>query len=129
MSKIRSESELEKQFRKKLSAVLYPLGFRYKKNYKGVPGKPDVAFVSKKLAIFVDGDFWHGYDFKTRRKKLPKVFWRAKIENNMKRDRRNRRALTKMGWRYIRFWEHDVKKKTDKCIEKVVMTLRDKAHI
>ncbi len=123
MSKIRSESMLEKEFAKKLAKVVYPLGYRYRKNYKKIFGKPDIAFVSKKIAVFVDGDFWHGYKFEQRKKKLTQEFWVTKIENNMRRDRRNRRALTKCGWRYVRFWEHDVKKKPDKCIGKVLELL------
>lgn len=114
MSKIRSESELEKSFRKLLSKEVYPLGYRYRKNYKGAPGRPDVAFVRQKIAIFIDGDFWHGYQYAKKKDKLPK-FWQEKIERNMKRDRKNRRLLKKMGWTYLRFWEHDIKRDSNKC--------------
>lgn len=118
MSKIRSESELERYFRRLLSQEVYPLGYRYRKNYKKVPGRPDVAFVSRKIAIFIDGDFWHGYRYDKEKSKLPK-FWRDKIERNVQRDQKNRRLLKKMGWSYIRFWENEVKKNPDKCILKI----------
>ncbi len=125
MSKIRSESMLEKEFARKLAKVIYPLGYRYRKNYKRIFGKPDIAFVSRKIAVFVDGDFWHGYRFEQRKKKLTQEFWIAKIENNMRRDRRNRRLLTKHGWKYVRFWEHEVKKRPERCIQKVLRLLTE----
>lgn len=124
MSKIRSESELEKSFRKLLSKEIYPLGYRYRKNYRKIPGRPDVAFVSRKIAIFIDGDFWHGYGYTKKKKKLPK-FWQNKIETNMKRDQRNRKLLKKMGWTYVRFWEHEVKKDPKKCIFKIRTLLKN----
>lgn len=122
MSKIRSESMLEKSFRQALSKEIYPLGYRYRKNYKGVPGRPDVAFVKQKIAIFVDGDFWHGYKYKERSKKYA-PFWKKKIESNMKRDQKNRRALKKMGWTYMRFWEHEIKKSPETCIKKILSSI------
>lgn len=122
MSKIRSESELERVFRRLLSKEIYPLGYRYRKNYKKVPGRPDVAFVSRKIAIFIDGDFWHGYRYDPKKSKLPK-FWRDKIERNIKRDQRNRRLLKKMGWTYLRFWEHEIKKKSEECIGEIISRL------
>lgn len=115
MSKIRRVSALEKNFLKLLSKEIYPLGYRYRKNYKKVPGSPDIAFVSRKIAIFIDGDFWHGYRYDKEKSKLPK-FWRDKIERNIKRDQRNRRLLKKMEWTYIRFWEHEVKRNSKKCL-------------
>lgn len=125
MSKIRSVSALEKKFSKLLSAAAYPMGYRYRLNYKGVPGKPDIAFVSRKIAVFVDGDFWHGYQFHKKRHKLPSAFWVEKIQNNMRRDRRNRRALRAMGWSYVRLWEHEIMKKPDACVAKVLRALLD----
>ena len=123
MSKIRSVSQLEKAFAKLLSQHVYPMGYRYRLNYKGVPGRPDIAFVSHKIAVFVDGSFWHGYQFAKRRSKLPNAFWVNKIETNMRRDRRNRAALKRLGWTHIRIWEHDFKKKPGECVERVVGVL------
>lgn len=115
MSKIRRVSILEKEFAKLLSKEVYPLGYRYRRNYKKVPGSPDFAFTKQKLAIFIDGDFWHGYQYAQKKKKLPE-FWQNKIEMNMKRDKRNRRLLKKMDWRYIRLWEHQIKKDSKKTL-------------
>ena len=126
MSKIRSVSMLEKEFSKLLAKTIYPMGYRYRLNYKKVPGRPDIAFVARKIAIFVDGDFWHGYQFHKKRHKLPSAFWVDKIENNMRRDRRNRVALKKMGWTYVRLWEHEIRKKPARCVEKIVALLEKK---
>ncbi|MDB5258804.1 MAG: mismatch endonuclease Vsr [Candidatus Taylorbacteria bacterium] len=125
MSKIRSESGVERKFRKLLSASVYPKGFRYRLHYKKVPGSPDVAFVAQKLAVFIDGTFWHGYGFSRRKHKLPKVFWLDKIKSNINRDRRNRKKLKRMGWGYVRVWEHDIKKDPKRCIEMITEKLKD----
>lgn len=122
MSKIRAESKLEKEFAQHLSKKTFPLGYRYRLHYKKIPGRPDIAFVSRKLAIFIDGDFWHGYRFSTRKKILPK-FWIDKIETNMRRDRKNRRNIKKIGWEYIRIWEHEIKKDPHKHIQKIINLL------
>ncbi len=123
MASIRSVSKLERAFAKILSKTTHPRGYRYRLNYKNVPGRPDIAFVSRKVAVFVDGDFWHGYRFREKRHKLPSEFWVAKIENNMRRDRRNRTALKKMGWRHVRLWEHEIRKQPDRCVRKVMELL------
>lgn len=97
MSRIRGkDTKVEVALRKIVSSYCYPLGYRYRKHYKKVPGSPDIAFVSMKIAVFLD-DFWHGYDFKNRRKKLPKKYWVAKIEKNMRRDRRMDARLRRDG--------------------------------
>lgn len=120
MSKIRGKNtKLELDFMKALSREVWPLGYRYRKHYKKVPGRPDVAFPKYRLAVFVDGDFWHGYDFPARRKKLNGSYWPAKIEANIARDSRNDRDLRKLGWKVLRFWEHEVKKKPDRAIGKI----------
>jgi DNA mismatch endonuclease, patch repair protein len=124
MSKIRSkDTKVEKDFLKILSKELYPKGYRYRKNYKKLPGSPDIVFVKYKLAIFIDGDFWHGYNFKKRRRKLPLKYWVPKIEKNMKRDKENTKKLKKLGWKVIRIWEHEVQKKSSKYIESIRLFL------
>ncbi|HEY1037033.1 MAG TPA: very short patch repair endonuclease [Candidatus Paceibacterota bacterium] len=123
MSKIKSESMLEKAFAKELSKIVYPLGYRYRLNYKNAPGRPDIAFVSRKLAVFVDGDFWHGYKFAERKAKLKQAYWLEKIQTNIRRDKRNRRKLKKNGWTYIRIWEHDVKKALGKSLKRITDAL------
>ncbi len=126
MSKIRSVSMLERKFAKMLSKRTYPLGYRHRLNYKKVPGRPDIAFVGRKIAVFVDGSFWHGYQFAKKRSKLPNAFWVTKIQNNMRRDRRNRMALKKLGWQHVRVWEHDIRKKPDECVQRVMEALFEK---
>ncbi len=120
MSLIRStNTKPEIALRKIVSAKFYPQGFRYKINYRKVKGTPDIAFVSKKIAVFVDGEFWHGYKFAKRKHKLPKKYWLPKIEANMKRDRKVNRHLKKEGWKVVRFWEHQVKKTPELIVEKL----------
>jgi DNA mismatch endonuclease (patch repair protein) len=120
MSKIRRVSSIERSFAKRLSEKIYPMGYRYRLNYKKVPGSPDIAFVAQKFAIFIDGDFWHGYKFKERRKKLPKLYWRDKIAANIRRDRKNRLLLRRMGWRHMRIWEHEIMDDPQKKIREIM---------
>jgi len=124
MSKIRSKNtKLERDFLKKLSKEIWLNGFRYRKHYKRVPGSPDIAFPKRRLAIFIDGGFWHGYDFDRRKSKLPK-FWKDKIERNMERDKQNMKDLKKMGWKTLRFWEHDIKKNPQKAVSRILKLLK-----
>lgn len=81
----------------------------FQKHYKKAPGSPDLAIPSRKLAIFVDGDFWHGYRYPAWKHKIRQKFWRDKIERNRRRDRRNFAKLRRLGWKYIRVWEHEIK--------------------
>jgi DNA mismatch endonuclease (patch repair protein) len=111
MSRIRGKNtKPEILFRKALSAEAYPKGFRYRIHYKKIVGSPDVVFVKKKIAIFIDGDFWHGRNYgKKNGPKLRKKFWRDKIETNIRRDRKVNRQLKKEGWTVIRIWSSDVR--------------------
>ena len=126
MSKIRGKNtKAELSFRKVLSAEVYPKGFRYRLYYKKIIGSPDIVFVKQKIAIFIDGDFWHGRRYgKEGEGKNWKKFWKDKIEENIRRDRRVNRRLKKEGWKVIRIWESDVKKKGEKDINKIVSYLR-----
>lgn len=120
MSAIKSKNtSLEKRFQKLLSSQIYKKGFRYRLNYSSLIGKPDIVFPSKRLAIFIDGDFWHGYNFKVKRKRLPKKYWQAKIQNNINRDKFVDRQLKKNGRTVLRFWEHNIKKNPNRCINKI----------
>lgn len=94
-------------------------GIYFQKHYKRAPGNPDIALPRKKIAVFIDGDFWHGYRYGKIKNRLPKVYWRAKIEANILRDNRNRRTLRKMGWRVLRVWEHQIVKKNYKTIDRI----------
>ena len=94
-------------------------GVRFRKHYRWAPGTPDVAFLPSKVAVFIDGDFWHGYRYPAWRKKIKSTFWRNKIESNRARDRRNFARLRGKGWRVLRFWGHQVRGD----LRKVVLTI------
>jgi len=82
-------------------------------------GKPDFIMYGYKIAVFCDGDFWHGYNYKKNVIKTNSAFWDAKIKRNMGRDKEVNRELKKRGWKVIRFWEHEIKKNPGKCVEKI----------
>jgi DNA mismatch endonuclease (patch repair protein) len=103
-------------------SALWKRGYRFRKHVKDLPGKPDIVFTKQKLAVFIDGDFWHGYDFDNWKHKL-KDFWRNKIETNMARDQRNFDALREMGWSSIRIWGNEIKKDLPNVLEKIIVAL------
>lgn len=103
MSRIRStETGIEVALRQELRRR----HLHYRKNVKALPGKPDVVFAGYRVAVFCDGEFWHGYDWKHRQADLKgnRAFWVAKIERNMARDRKVNRELRAAGWTVLRFW-------------------------
>lgn len=104
------------------------LGFAFDKNVRGLPGKPDVVFWTEKVAVFIDGDFWHGYRFSIWENTLP-PFWKNKIGETRKRDQRNFRKLRRLGWKVIRIWEHQIHKDLDLSVERVVTALESKHAI
>ncbi len=127
MASIRSkDTKLETNFLKTLSAKIYPLGYRYRKHCKKITGSPDIAFISKRLAIFLDGDFWHGRNFTKLMKRLPKGFWQNKISRNVARDKKTNLILKKEGWIVLRFWEGQILKDPDCCIDKILRKLKKK---
>jgi len=101
--------------------ALWRVGFRYRKNYKKLPGKPDIALTKYKIAIFCDGDFWHGknWDEYKERIKSNRSYWLPKIDRNIKRDFEIDRELKFMGWEVLRFWGGDIEKNLQCCIEQV----------
>ena len=104
MSRVRNrDTDIEVSVR----SQLHKLGLRFRKHVRSLPGSPDIVFVAAKVAVFVDGDFWHGYRFPSWRRKVS-VFWRRKIQINRDRDRRNFAKLRRMGWKVIRVWQHSV---------------------
>lgn len=116
MSKIKSKNtSLEISFRK----LLWKSGMKYYRIHYNAPGKPDIVFVSKKIAIFLDGDFWHGYNWKKLGKIPPKGYWQAKIEKNIERARKYNAILRKSGWHVLRFYESEFKRNPERCIDKV----------
>ena len=82
----------------------------FQKHYRSAVGSPDIAVPSKKLAVFIDGDFWHGWRFSQWEQKLPQEYWRGKIRANIDRDRRTFAKLRRHGWKVLRVWEHDLSK-------------------
>jgi DNA mismatch endonuclease, patch repair protein len=116
MSKIKSKNtSLEVNFRK----LLWKNGLRgYRLHYK-LPGKPDIVFTKKKVAVFIDGCFWHKCPKCYKEPKSRKKYWLPKITNNAMRDRKNIKILKKEGFEVVRLWEHEIKKNPEKCIGKV----------
>ena len=98
---------------------LHRLGFRFRKHVKELPGKPDVVFTKAKVAVFIDGDFWHGYRFPTWEHKVSD-YWKTKISKNRERDTKNHRKLREMGWKVVRLWQHDLERNFEDSIKRVV---------
>ncbi|WP_262917129.1 very short patch repair endonuclease [Subsaxibacter sp. CAU 1640] len=120
MSKIRGKNtKPEMLFRK----ALWRKHVRYRVDSKKLPGRPDVSIEKYKLAIFIDGEFWHGYNWDERKDliKSNRKFWIPKIERNMQRDRQVNRQLAEMGYTVFRFWDHEIKRDLDKCINDVLV--------
>ncbi|WP_149205679.1 very short patch repair endonuclease [Flavobacterium johnsoniae] len=124
MSKIKSkDTKPEILFRKEL----WKAGLRYRKHNKKLPGNPDIVNQKNKLVIFIDGEFWHGYNWDEKKAKIKtnREFWIPKIERNMQRDIENNIRLEQLGYKVFRFWEHEIKKETKKCVELVFSYLND----
>ena len=119
MQAIRSkDTEIELLLRKEL----WNRGYRYRKNYKKVVGKPDIALTKYKIAVFCDSEFWHGknYQESTDRIGTNSDYWKQKIKRNMERDIQVTEQLQAEGWIVLRFWEKDIKKKTDECVQLIL---------
>ena len=122
MSRIRSkETSPEMLFRK----ALWTAGLRYRLKTK-LPGKPDLVFPSAKVAVFVDGCFWHGCPQHGKVPKSNQGFWVKKFTKNIARDLADNAALSAQGWLALRFWEHDIQKDLVGCAFKVLQTVRDR---
>lgn len=103
--------------------ALWKKGIRYRVDSKKLPGKPDISIIKYKLAIFIDGEFWHGYNWTERKETLKsnKGFWVPKIERNMQRDREVNHQLEEMGFTVFRFWTNEIKHNLDKCINDILV--------
>jgi DNA mismatch endonuclease (patch repair protein) len=120
MSKIKGKNtKPELLFRKELWAK----GVRYRINSKTLPGSPDVSIKKYKLAVFIDCEFWHGYNWNERKPKLKtnRRFWIPKIERNMQRDKEVNGKLAEMGFTVFRFWSKNIKEDLDRCIRDVLV--------
>ena len=117
MSRIRSR---DTKIEKSMASLLRKNKIRYRR-FPKVFGSPDFV-VEKKVLVFCDGDFWHGYGY-GKKKRPRKKFWRDKIERNMKRDRKVTRKLRADGWSVVRLWEHDIEKRPQSCIGRIRKSL------
>ncbi len=99
---------------------------RYKHEmYPKMFGNPDFVLPGKRIVIFCDGDFWHGYRYHEK-KRFPKKFWRDKIERNMRRDVKVSKKLRCEGWSVLRFWEHDIEKNPEKCTRRIIKKAKNR---
>jgi DNA mismatch endonuclease (patch repair protein) len=120
MSKIRAKNSLPEL---KLRKALWAKCIRFRIHPDNFPGKPDLIINKYRLAIFVDGDFWHGYNWEEKKTTLKtnSKFWIPKIERNMQRDRHINEQLNAKGYTVMRFWEHDVKENLGNCVNQVLL--------
>jgi DNA mismatch endonuclease, patch repair protein len=118
------DSNIELALRK----ALWQQGIRYRKHKRDIIGKPDIAFVGKKVAVFCDSEFWHGKDWEVRKGdfKSHQSFWIPKIERNIQRDTEVNQALEASGWLVLRFWGKDILKNPDEVVEKILDKLKDR---
>lgn len=107
----------------KLRKALWEKGYRYRKNYNKLPGKPDIVLTKYRIAIFCDSEFFHGKDWEKLKLQLEKgknsEFWINKISKNIERDEKIEKELNFMGWTVLRFWGKDINKNVDECVKVV----------
>jgi DNA mismatch endonuclease (patch repair protein) len=103
----------------RLAALLTEAGLSWEAHSPDLPGRPDFVFRDRRVVVFVDGDFWHGWRFPVWRDKLSEA-WEAKIEANRRRDARNFRRLRRQGWRVVRIWEHQLDADPQVCLQRVL---------
>jgi DNA mismatch endonuclease, patch repair protein len=119
MSRVRTkDTDLERLVR----SELHRRGFRFRKHLKHLPGCPDLVLTRHKIAVFIDGDFWHGYRLPEWEQRL-QPFWRAKLRRNRERDLSNFRKLRRRGWRVVRLWQHELKKDLNASIRRITSLL------
>lgn len=118
------DSKIELLLRKEL----WNRGLRYRKNVNKIFGKPDIVFTGKKIAVFCDSEFWHGYNWEERKNdfKSHQEFWISKIERNMERDREVTQRLEAEGWTVLRFWGKDIKKNVVQCADEITTVILKK---
>ena len=110
-----------------LMKELWSRGLRYRKNVSYIFGKPDIVFMKRKIAVFCDSEFWHGYNWEKRKNdfKSNREFWISKIERNIERDKVVQKTLEAEGWTVIRFWGKEIEKNIKKCADIVECKVRE----
>ena len=104
-------------------------GLRFECHDSSLPGSPDIVFRKNRVAVFVDGDFWHGWRLPAWEHKLSE-FWREKLHANRRRDQRNLRRLRAQGWKVVRVWQHELERKGDlKWVERIQRALDDVRNV
>ncbi len=121
MQNIRSEDTLPE---KKLAKTLRAQKLYFAQYVKSLPGKPDIVFRRRKVAVFVDSDFWHGHPKRFIKPRINQSYWLPKIARNKQRDKEVNRELRKNGWKVLRIWEHAIKKDAQKCLHKIIGALQ-----
>ena len=108
-----------------LRKALWHEGIRFRKNYDKLPGKPDIAITKYKIAIFCDGELWHGKDWENKKKRIKTNidYWNLKIERNIMRDNKNEKTLENMGWAVMRFWGNEIKNNLMDCVQDIKETI------
>lgn len=107
-------------------SLVHARGLRFRKHCSWLPGRPDLVFASSRVAVFVDGDYWHGWRFASWRKTLS-PYWRQKIERNRRRDRQTSHRLRKDGWVVLRLWEHDIERNPTRCVDRIEAVVLERA--
>ncbi|MFA5385123.1 MAG: very short patch repair endonuclease [Eubacteriales bacterium] len=104
-----------------LRKTLWHAGIRYRKNFNTLPGKPDIVITKHKIAIFCDGEFWHGKDWDIKKPKIQanRAYWIEKIERNMARDKEIDKQMQCEGWIVLRFWSKDIQKNLGLCVDEI----------
>lgn len=112
-----------------LRKELWKRGIRYRKNYKKISGKPDIAITKYKIAIFCDSEFWHGKDFNNSVQRISTNadYWQQKIKRNIERDLEVNSALASAGWTVLRFWGKEIQQNIEECILKIETTIKEKS--
>ena len=111
-----------------LRRELWSRGIRYRKNVNRITGKPDIAFIGKKVAVFCDSEFWHGFDWDVKKHEIKsrQDFWIPKIERTIQRDKEVNQNLQEQGWTVLRFWGKDIKRDPAACADLIVKVLKEK---
>lgn len=114
-----------------LRKALWTKGYRYRKNYRKLPGRPDIVFVSKRVAIFCDGEFWHGknYQINSDVAGTNREYWNEKIRKNIERDNKVTQQLEAEGWTVLRFWSKEILKNIDGCVAMIEEAIREKDYV